>query len=117
MLVKTFATLAKEKGTDGTKDNGGDLGFVEYNDTQMDKTFMAAAITLPVGQISAPVKTQFGWHIIKSIEKEEYPVKKFEAVKAEIEKTLISQEKGNVWTEAMKKWKEEAKIKKYEKNL
>ena len=114
---ETFAALAKEKGTDGTKDNGGDLGWVEYNTTEMDKTFMTAAITVPVGQVSAPVKTQFGWHLIKAIEKEEFPVKKFEAVKAEIEKTLISEAKGNAWTEAMKKWQEEAKIKKYEKNL
>ena len=99
------------------KDNGGDLGIVEYNDTKMDETFMAAAITVPEGKISAPVKTQFGCHIIKSIAKEEYPVKKFEAVKAEIEKTLITQEKENAWTAAMKKWTEEAKITKYEKNL
>jgi foldase protein PrsA len=114
---ETFAALAKEKGTDGTKDNGGDLGWVEYNTTEMDKTFMTAAITVPVGQVSAPVKTQFGWHLIKAIEKEEFAIKKFETVKAEIEKTLLSQEKGNVWTESMKKWQEEAKIKKYEKNL
>lgn len=114
---ETFAALAKEKGTDGTKDNGGDLGWVEYNTTEMDRTFMTAAITVPVGQVSAPVKTQFGWHLIKAIEKEEFDVKKFETVKADIEKTLISQEKGNTWTEAMKKWQEEAKIKKYENNL
>lgn len=112
-----FAALAKEKGTDGTKDNGGDLGWVEYNTTEMDKTFMTAAITVPVGQVSAPVKTQFGWHLIKAIEKEEFPIKKYETVKAEIEKTLLSQAKGTAWTEAMKKWQEEAKIKKYEKNL
>ena len=51
---------------------------------------MAAASTLEVGKISAPIKTQFGWHIIKTIAKEEYPVKKFEAVKAEIEKITYS---------------------------
>ena len=102
---ESFAELAKEKGTDGTKDNGGDLGFVEFNDPQMDKTFMAAAIALPVGKVSAPVNTQYGWHIIKTIAKEEYPVKKFETVKAEVEKTLLSQEKQKVWTAAMKKWR------------
>ncbi|MBW9145048.1 peptidylprolyl isomerase [Clostridium sp. CM028] len=112
-----FAKVAKEKGTDGTKDNGGDLGDVEYNDAQMDKTFMAAAIALPKGKISAPVKTQYGWHIIKTIEKKEYPVKKFTAVKAEVEKTLITQGKESAWTEAMTKWKKEANIKQYPKNL
>ena len=114
---EAFATLAKEKGTDGTKDNGGDLGFVEYNDAQMDKTFMAAAIKVPVGGISAPVKTKYGYHIIKAIAKEEFPVKKFEAVKADVEKILITKGKESAWTEAMKKWQAEANIKKYEENL
>ncbi|MBU3145886.1 peptidylprolyl isomerase [Clostridium sp. CF012] len=113
-----FAKVAKEKSTDQTAaENGGDLGFVEYNDPQMDKTFMTAASTLGVGKISAPVNTQFGWHIIKTIAKEEFPVKKFEAVKAEVEKTLIAKEKETVWTAAMKKWTTEAKITKNEKNL
>jgi len=114
---EAFATVAKEKGTDGTKDAGGDLGFVEYNDPQMDKTFMAAAAALPIGKISAPVKTQFGWHIIKTIEKEEFPVKKYEAVKAEVAKTVMTKEKEAAWIAAMKKWQTEAKITKNEKNL
>ncbi|MBZ9689542.1 peptidylprolyl isomerase [Clostridium estertheticum] len=113
-----FAKVAKEKSIDQTaKDNGGDLGFVEYNEPKMDKTFMAAASALEVGKISAPVNTQYGWHIIKAIAKEEFPVKKFEAVKAEVEKTLIAKDKEAAWTAAMKKWTEEAKITKYEKNL
>jgi foldase protein PrsA len=112
-----FAKVAKEKGTDSTKDAGGDLGFVEYNDTQMDPTVMAAAIKLKVGTISAPVQSQSGFHIIKNIEKKEYPVKKFEAVKADVEKILITKEKETLWTAAMKKWQEEAKITKYDKNL
>jgi foldase protein PrsA len=114
---EAFDKVAKEKGTDATKDKGGDLGWVEYNTTKMDKTFMVAAIALPVGKVSAPVKTQFGWHIIKTIAKEEFPVKKFETVKAEVEKTLIAKDKEAAWTAAMKKWQEEAKITKYEKNL
>ncbi len=112
-----FAALAKEKGTDGTKEKGGDLGFVEYNDPDMDKTFIKAAVALEKGKISSPVKTQYGWHLIKTIEKEEYPVKKFEDVKVEIQKTLLSQGKDKVWTESMTKWQEEGKVTKYEKNL
>ena len=114
---ESFATVAKEKGLDSTKDAGGDLGFVEYNDTQMDQDVMAAALKLKVGTLSAPVQSQSGYHIIKSIEKKEYPVKKFEAVKTEVEKILITKEKETLWTAAMKKWQEEAKIKKYDKNL
>jgi len=115
---ENFAKVAKEKSTDqSAAQNGGDLGFVEYNDDKMDKTFMAAASKLAVGKISAPVQTQYGFHIIKCIAKEEFPVKKFEAVKAEVEKTLIENDKKAAWTAAMKKWTEEAKITKIEKNL
>jgi len=112
-----FAKVAKEKGTDATKDKGGDLGTLNFNDTSMDATFMAAAIKVPAGKISAPVKTQFGYHIIKDIARKEYPVKKFADVKADIEKTLLTKEKESAWTAAMKKWQTEAKIVKYDKNL
>lgn len=113
-----FAKVAKEKSTDqSAQQNGGDLGFVEYNDAQMDKTFMTAAMTLQIGKISAPVKTQFGWHVIKAIAKEEFPIKKFDAVKAEIAEKLLTTEKEAAWKKAMTAWQEEAKITKYEKNL
>jgi foldase protein PrsA len=113
-----FAKVAKEKSTDqSAQQNGGDLGFVEYNDAQMDKTFMTAAMTLQIGKISAPVKTQFGWHVIKSIAKEEFPIKKFDVVKEEIAKKLLATEKEAAWKKAMTAWQEEAKITKYEKNL
>ena len=57
-----FATLAKEKSKDKNAD-GGDLGF--FGKGQMLKPFEDAAFALEVGKISEPVKTQFGWHIIK----------------------------------------------------
>ncbi|WP_291632587.1 peptidylprolyl isomerase [Clostridium sp.] len=113
-----FAKVAKEKSTDtGSKDAGGDLGTLDFSDTSMDPTFMAAGLKLESGKISDPVQTQFGYHIIKSIEKKSSPAKKFETVKAEIETTLIAQEKQKAWTAAMTKWTTEAKITKYEKNL
>ncbi len=65
-----FAKVAKEKGTDRTKDAGGDLGFVEYNDTQMDQNFYGSSSKAQSRKISAPVQTQFGCHIIKTIAKE-----------------------------------------------
>jgi len=112
-----FAKLAKEKGTDGTKDTGGDLGTLKFNDTSMDATFMAAAIKVPAGKVSAPVQTQYGFHLIKDISRTNYPVKKFADAKAEIEKTLLTKDKETAWTAAMKKWTTEAKVTKIDKNL
>ncbi len=113
-----FAALAKELGTDGTKETGGDLGWIEYNTTQYDRTFMLAAISVPKGEYTkTPVQTTFGYHIIKALDKEEYPVKSFDAVKEEIKASLLDQKKYNTWTETMTKWQEEAKIKTYEDKL
>ncbi|MGG3622741.1 peptidylprolyl isomerase [Bacillus gobiensis] len=59
-----FEDLAKEYSTDGTAQQGGDLGFFA-KDGQMVKEFSDAAYKLKVGEVSAPVKTQYGYHIIK----------------------------------------------------
>lgn len=114
-----FATIAKEVSTDtGTASKGGELGWIEYTSTQYDKTFLMAAIALKKGQYSAaPVHTQFGYHIIKCNDKEEYPVKPLEDVKEDIKKTLLEQNKYNTWSETVQKWQEESKYKTYEDRL
>lgn len=79
-----FATLAKAESDDtasGAK--GGDLGLVRHN--QMVAEFEHAAFSLPVGQISEPVKTQFGYHLIKV---EQHETKSFDEVKPELEKKM-----------------------------
>jgi len=59
-----FATLAKQYSMDpASKVNGGELGF--FGRGQMVKPFDNAAFSLPIGKISAPVKSPFGWHIIQ----------------------------------------------------
>ena len=83
-----FATLAKEKSKDKNAD-GGDLGF--FGKGQMLKPFEDAAFALEVGKISDPVKTQFGWHIIKVEEKRDRPAPKFEDVKDPIMAQLMQQ--------------------------
>jgi foldase protein PrsA len=61
-----FAEIAKEMSTDrGSGKRGGDLGY--FGRGAMVKPFEAAAFKLSVGQISEPIKTEFGYHIIKRL--------------------------------------------------
>jgi peptidyl-prolyl cis-trans isomerase C len=83
-----FATLAKEKSKDPSAE-GGDLGF--FTRGQMLKPFEDAAFALDVGKISAPVQTQFGWHVIKVEEKRTRPLPTFDQVKDTIMSQLAAQ--------------------------
>jgi peptidyl-prolyl cis-trans isomerase C len=78
-----FATLAKEKSKDPGAANGGDLGW--FTKDQMVPEFSDAAFKLDKGQISDPVKTQFGWHIIQVVDKRTKPTPTFDEVKGQIE--------------------------------
>ena len=60
---KSFEVVAREKSTCPSRKKGGNLGWFGHG--QMVKEFQKAAFSLKKGQISEPVKTQFGWHIIK----------------------------------------------------
>jgi foldase protein PrsA len=85
-----FADLAKQYSTDpSTKDKGGELGF--FGAGQMVKPFQDAAAATPVGAISAPVKSPFGWHIINVEEKKPALKATLASAKAQIKDTLTQQ--------------------------
>jgi peptidyl-prolyl cis-trans isomerase C len=75
----SFEDLAREHSTDPGASDGGDLGY--FTRTEMVEGFSDAAFALQAGEISAPVQTQFGWHVIK-VEDRRVPVAQpFEDIK------------------------------------
>ncbi len=113
-----FAKVAKEVSQDTvSKDKGGDLGTINYNDSGYDADFMAGALALKEGAISAPVKSSFGYHIIKCIKKEEYPVKALSSVKDQIKTQLESDKKNSLVSQKIQEWKKASTITKKEKNI
>ena len=87
-----FAALAKEKSTCPSAAKGGDLGFFTRN--RMVKEFADTAFALKQGEISAPVKTKFGYHIIQVEDIKEASTRPLNEVRTTIENKL-SQEKKN----------------------
>jgi peptidyl-prolyl cis-trans isomerase C len=84
-----FAALAAENGTDGTASQGGDLGWFVQSD--MVPEFADAAFAMEAGTISDPVKTAFGWHIIKLEERRDRPTPALEEVQNELLGEAIQQ--------------------------
>jgi peptidyl-prolyl cis-trans isomerase C len=82
-----FAALAKEKSKDPGGSEGGDLGY--FTKDQMVPEFSAVAFKLGKGELSEPVKSQFGWHIIKVEDKRTKPTPSFDQVKAQIDNYIV----------------------------
>lgn len=84
-----FAELAKEHGTDGTASQGGDLGWFVQGD--MVPEFGDAVFAMEPGTVSGPVKTAFGWHIIKLDERRPRAAPPLEEVQNELANELAGQ--------------------------
>jgi peptidyl-prolyl cis-trans isomerase C len=104
-----FAELAKKKSKDPGASDGGDLGF--FTKEQMVPEFSAAAFALEPGKISDPVKSQFGWHVIKLEEKRNRKAPDFDQVKGQIE-TYVTRK---AQAEYVAKLREAAKIERMDK--
>ncbi len=102
-----FVKLAKEDTEDPSgKANGGDLGY--FTKDQMVPEFSKVAFELKKGDISGPVKTQFGWHVIKVEDKRLKPPPKFEDVKDQ----LVNFVQRKAQADLVSKLRTEAKIEK-----
>ncbi len=124
-----FAAVAKEKSEDpGTKDNGGDLGFINYDSTDYVQEFMDGFKNLKEGEISEPVKSQFGYHIIKVTgvtdkganvahilvaEKGKSTVTPLEDVKDSIKSEIENQKKSDAYKAKIEELKKNLTIKTY----
>ncbi len=84
-----FAKVAAEVSKDpGSKENGGELGF--FAKDRMIAPFAEAAFKLDVNQVSDPVKTDFGWHVIQVEEKRTRPVPTMDELKPKLEEILTA---------------------------
>jgi len=102
-----FAKVASEMTEDPSgKANGGDLGY--FTKEQMVPEFADVAFKLDKGQISEPVHTQFGWHVIKVEDKRKKPAPSFDEVKPQIEQYVTRKAQADLVT----KLRADAKIEK-----
>ncbi len=103
-----FAELAKSDSTCPSSSRGGDLGY--FGKGSMVPEFEQAAFALKVDEVSEPVKTQFGWHIIKLTGRNEAGVKSFEDAKPEIEKKVLEKKQQKAYEDLLANLRKEASI-------
>lgn len=109
---KDFAELAKEYSTDSSNSaNGGDLGY--FGKGEMAEEFEKAAFALEVDAISEPVKTEFGYHIIKLIDKKAAKAAEFDDHKEDIKELLVDQKIQAEYPNWLEEKKAEYEIKNY----
>jgi peptidyl-prolyl cis-trans isomerase D len=102
LATKDFAALAKDISDDKlTAKNGGDLGL--FNAGVMEKSFEDAASQLKLNEISEPVKSAYGYHLIKVTELVPAAVKPYDAVKEDVAKAYQKSQAENAFYEAGEK--------------
>ena len=82
-----FEDLAKQYSLDGSKDYGGDLGY--FTAPEMVAEFSKATFALKQGEVSKPVKTEYGWHVIRLDDRKMGAAQPFDQVKSAIRNVLV----------------------------
>lgn len=109
---KDFAELAKEYSTDASNaDNGGDLGY--FGKGEMAEEFENAVFEMEVNAISEPVKTEFGFHVIKVVDKKAAKAAEFDNHKEDIKELLVDQKIQAEYPNWLEEKKAEYEIKNY----
>ncbi len=105
---KEFADVAKELSKCPSKEKGGDLGL--FSRGQMVPEFENAAFKAKVNEVTDPVKTQYGYHVIKVTEKKEGREKTLDEARAEIEQKLLSSKQQNAYVDHLESLKKKYKV-------
>ena len=101
---KVFEEAAQEFSSCPSGQRGGDLG--EFGKGQMVKEFEEAAFAAEIGQVVGPVKTQFGYHLIKVEKKNDESVATYEEVQESIRRAFMQQKQTKLYSEALAELKE-----------
>lgn len=104
-----FAALAKEYSKDGSAQSGGDLGY--FTKGEMIQEFEDAAFSMEIGQVSEPVKSEYGYHIIKVTDKKEAQEATLENSKDEIKDILRNQKVNELYPTWITEMQEQYDIK------
>jgi peptidyl-prolyl cis-trans isomerase C len=106
-----FAELARNNSEDASAANGGELGYFKRSD--MVKPFEDMAFSLEKGETSKVVETQFGYHLIKLLDKRPAHTLTYNEVEKDIERFLLNQNRQKELAELINGLRENAKIKRY----
>lgn len=105
----SFEDAARKHSSCPSKEQGGDLGF--FSKEQMVPEFGDAAFAMKVGDVSTePVKTQFGLHLIKLVDKKEASVRPLDEVRAQLTESLLNEKKAGVYNDQLSKLREKHQV-------
>jgi len=104
----TFEEVARTRSEGPSARKGGDLGFVSRG--RMAKPFADAAFSLEPGTISEPVRTRFGYHLIRVIERRDTRTARYEDVSEEVLQALQQQKQRSRWRDLMQRLRRDATV-------
>jgi peptidyl-prolyl cis-trans isomerase SurA len=103
-----FAQLAREKSEGPSREDGGDLGFFKRG--MMLPDFDKVAFHLPEGAVSDPVRTHFGFHVIKVEARRNQPVASFEEMKPQLQENVLRNQQERFTEQYVKELRQKARV-------